>query len=295
MRSDSVRTNLGVCAFAVQHTLMRQNTEPSRVQLAISLRPSSPPAWGSLLLAFALIGAEPSIAQQGHTDQPHSWTYSGEAGPEHWADLSPEFETCGRGKNQSPVDITGARLARLPEIRFSYALSPLAVIDNGHTIQVNYAPGSTITVDGTTYELVQFHFHHPSEEKIDGKAFDMVAHLVHRNGNGQLAVVAVLLTSGIPNRLIETIWNNLPSEKGKELKSVEMKLNAADLLPPNRAYYTLQGSLTTPPCTEGVTWYVLQTPVPLSQPQIDKFASIYPLNARPVQPLNRRTVQESNH
>ena len=267
----------------------------SRLPFAANLRPSLLSIWPSLLLMFSIFGTAPSMAQQGHTDEPHSWTYSGEAGPEHWADLSPEFATCGSGKMQSPVDITGARLARLPEIRFSYAPSRLAVIDNGHSIQVNYAPGSTISVEGRTYELVQFHFHHPSEEKIDGKAFDMVVHLVHRNGAGQLAVVAVLLTSGASNQLIETIWKNLPREKGKEVKSSAVKLNAADLLPANRAYYTLQGSLTTPPCTEGVTWYVLQTAVPISQSQIDAFAAIYPLNARPLQPLNGRTVLGSKH
>jgi carbonic anhydrase len=245
-----------------------------------------------LFAAICAMGSSVLIAQD-HHDAEHSWTYTGAAGPEHWGELSPEFAACENGKQQSPIDITHAHLAQLPPIHFAYHTSPLKIVDNGHTIQVNYAPGSTITVDGKTYELVQFHFHHPSEEEINGHRYAMVAHLVHRSQEGKLAVVSVLIKEGNPNQLISTLWDNLPSEKGKELDLDHVEVNATDLLPANHKYYTFAGSLTTPPCSEGVTWYVLETPMSFSKAQIDKFAGVYPLNERPIQPLDGRVVQES--
>jgi carbonic anhydrase len=233
------------------------------------------------------------LAQDHHADPAHSWTYFGEHGPQHWADLSPEFAACGSGKAQSPIDIAYPRAAQLPPIQFAYSASPLKIIDNGHSIQVNYAPGSTISIAGKTYELVQFHFHHPSEEEISGKQSPMVAHLVHKDSQGKLAVVAVLIEQGDPNPLINALWDNLPPRKNKEVELDSVEMNAADLLPSNHNYYTFDGSLTTPPCTEGVSWYVLETPVSFSKAQIEKFASIYPGNARPIQPLNNRVVQKS--
>ena len=234
-----------------------------------------------------------SPAQDHHDDPAHSWTYSGDHGPEHWGDLSPEFAACAKGKVESPIDITGPHAAALPPLHFAYHSSPLKIIDNGHTIQINYAPGSTLTVGGKTYELAQFHFHHPSEEEINGRHYAMVAHLVHKNSEGKLAVVAVLIKEGSPNQLVNTLWDNLPPEKGKELDKDEVEVHVTDLLPANHRYYTFPGSLTTPPCSEGVTWYVLATPMSLSKAQIDKFASFYPLNARPIQPLHHRKVEVS--
>jgi carbonic anhydrase len=251
-------------------------------------------AWAVFFLfAICALGSSQMMAQEHHADPAHSWTYTGEHGPEHWGDLSPEFAACATGKAQSPIDITSPSAAQLSPIHFAYHTSPLKIINNGHTIQINYAPGSSISVDGKTYELLQFHFHHPSEEEISGKRYAMVAHLVHKNNQGKLAVVAVLIEEGDPNQLISTLWDNLPTEKGQEQDLHSVELNVTDLLPSNKKYYTFVGSLTTPPCTEGVTWYVLETPVTLSKAQIDKFASIYPLNARPVQPVHNRVVQES--
>jgi carbonic anhydrase len=234
-----------------------------------------------------------SVAQTEHKDAAHSWTYSGEHGPEHWGELSPDFAVCATGKQQSPIDITHSETEQLPQISFEYHASPLKITDNGHTVQINYAPGSTVTVRDNSYELVQFHFHHPSEEEINGKRHAMVAHLVHRNKEGKLAVVAVLIDEGNANPLISTLWNNLPTGKGKEIARDDIKVNASDLLPSNHKYYTFVGSLTTPPCSENVIWYVLQTPISLSRTQIDRFAHIYPLNARPVQALNGRVVHAS--
>jgi carbonic anhydrase len=219
------------------------------------------------------------------------WTYSGHGGPAEWGALNPEFATCKLGKHQSPIDIRGAKPADLPAIKFDYKPSPLKVIDNGHTIQVNYASGSSIDVGGVRYELVQFHFHKPSEEKIDGKSHAMVAHLVHKSADGKLAVVAVLLDKGGASALIDSIWKNLPREKEKELLVANVIVDAAKLLPDNRGYYTFQGSLTTPPCSEEVTWLVLKSPVRIAESEITAFGKIYPMNARPTQPLNDRTIQ----
>jgi len=221
----------------------------------------------------------------------HHWAYRGHGGPSEWGSLDPEFGTCKLGKLQSPIDIRGAKAADLPAIKFDYKPSALKIIDNGHTIQVNYAPGSSIDVGGVRYELLQFHFHRPSEEKIDGKAHAMVAHLVHKNSAGKLAVVAVLLDQGGASELIDSLWKNLPKEKEKENVADNVTVDVAKLLPENKGYYTFQGSLTTPPCSEDVTWFVLKSPLKIADSQIAAFAKIYPLNARPVQPLNGRIIQ----
>jgi carbonic anhydrase len=223
----------------------------------------------------------------------HHWGYKGEAGPGHWAAMDKENATCGIGKTQSPIDIKSksAKAGELPAIAFDYRASPLRIIDNGHTVQVNYAPGSSITVDGARYDLVQFHFHKPSEEKVDGKSFDMVAHLVHKDAQGRLAVVAVPLMRGKENAAIATLWKNLPHEKEHEAANDAVSINAADLLPAQRGYYSFQGSLTTPPCSEGVQWFVLKQPTSISGQEIAAFGKLYPMNARPVQALNGREIK----
>ena len=225
-----------------------------------------------------------------HAEGAH-WTYSGHGGPAEWATLNPDFAACKLGKHQSPIDIRGAKSADLPAIKFDYKPSPLKVIDNGHSIQVNYAAGSSIDVGGARYELVQFHFHKPSEEKIDGKSHAMVAHLVHRNSDGKLAVVAVLLDKGGSNVLIDSIWKNLPKEREKEAVVQNVSIDANELLPESRGYYTFQGSLTTPPCSEEVTWLVLKTPLKIADDEIAAFGKRYPMNARPTQALNGRAIR----
>jgi carbonic anhydrase len=220
------------------------------------------------------------------------WGYGGHGGPKEWGGLDSEFAACKLGKVQSPIDIRGAKAADLPAIKFDYKPSPLRVIDNGHTIQVNYAPGSTIDVAGARYELLQFHFHRPSEEKVDGKSYPMVAHLVHKNAEGKLAVVGVLLDQGGANDVISAVWKNLPKEKEKEVAAPgNLMIDASKLLPENRGYYTFEGSLTTPPCSEGVRWFVLKTPAKIANDQVAAFGKLYPMNARPTQPLNGRALQ----
>lgn len=221
------------------------------------------------------------------------WSYQGEAGPDHWGDLKAEYSVCKTGKEQSPIDIRDPKKADLQPIRFDYKSTPLKIINNGHTIQVNYAPGSFITVGDKHYELKQFHFHHPSEERINGQLYDMVVHLVHADSEGKLAVVAVLLKKGSSNRALDEIWTHFPKVAGEEQAIAGVQINATALLPHATAYYTYEGSLTTPPCTEGVTWLVLKTPRVISTDQIDSFAKIFPNNARPIQPVNGRVVKES--
>jgi carbonic anhydrase len=246
-------------------------------------------------VTFLAIGALtctalPLAAQ--HGTAPH-WEYDGTHGPANWGTLDTAYKACLAGKQQSPIDIRHVKSAPLPAITFSYQRSPLKLIDNGHTVQVTYAPGSFITVGDQRYELVQFHFHHPAEERIFGTSYPMVAHLVHRNAEGKLAVVAVLLKEGEENGLIMRLWSNLPAERGQEVAPPGVSVDANELLPSMRGYFTFAGSLTTPPCTEGVTWFVLKEPGTVSQDQIATFAHKYPHNARPLQLVNGRLIQET--
>jgi carbonic anhydrase len=221
------------------------------------------------------------------------WDYTGSGGPETWGQLQPEFSKCSTGTRQSPIDIRDGIRVELDPVRFDYQPSAFRVIDNGHTVQVNVAAGNSIEVMGRRYELVQFHFHRPSEERINGKQFDMVVHLVHKDLDGRLAVVAVLIDRGAAQPLIQSVWNNLPLEKGDEV-AARTPITLNDLLPPERQYFTYMGSLTTPPCSEGVLWMVMKQPVPVSAEQIGIFARLYPMNARPIQSASGRLIKESN-
>jgi carbonic anhydrase len=227
-----------------------------------------------------------------HAESVH-WAYEGKGSPSNWGELKPEFGACAEGKRQSPIDIRdGARLDLEP-IRFEYRPSPLRIIDSGYTVQVNYAEGSSITVAGVRYDLRQFHFHRPSEERVNGKAYDMVAHLVHQSVEGRLAVVAVLMEAGLTNPFIGSLWPHLPLESGREFSLPDVMLDLNALLPESRTYYAYMGSLTTPPCTEGVLWLVLRTPVPIATDQVGVFGKLYSMNARPVQPAHGRLIKES--
>jgi carbonic anhydrase len=244
----------------------------------------------------ALLGALLLVSTAGAASEAaHHWSYSGATGPGHWSALEHDYATCGVGKAQSPIDIdTGHAVAgKLPALVFAYRPSALRIIDNGHTIQVIVPAGSTLSVGGHRYTLVQFHFHHPSEERIDGKPFAMATHLVHRDAAGRLAVVAVLLRAGPANALLSTLWRHRPHAKDHEETPAGVTVDPAALLPRSRGYYAYSGSLTTPPCSEGVRWFVLKAPATLSSAELATFAGIYPGNARPTQPLNGRTVLAS--
>lgn len=225
------------------------------------------------------------------------WDYEGPRGAEHWSELDAAYRTCNNGHEQSPVDIRDPQKASLPAIRFEYIGEPLRyVINNGHTIRVNYhdgaGGGSFLVVGAQRYQLTQFHFHRPSEERVHGKTYDMVLHLMHQGSKGEIVGVAVFLMAGRANPTLGQIWQHMPKSEGQEAVS-GVTLNPARMLPQNTAYYRYQGSQTAPPCSEGVTWLVLKTPVEISPEQINSFAALYPHDVRPVQPLNGRVVLES--
>jgi carbonic anhydrase len=244
-------------------------------------------------VAISLAFAFPARAQSA-SPQSLPWSYQGATGPEHWGDAKPDFATCKTGTHQSPIDIANAQKAELAPIHFDYKLSPLKIVNNGYTVQINYESGSSITVNGAAYQLIQFHFHHPSETEIDGQKFDLELHLVHKNAEGRLAVVSVLMKSGSENAALRDLWTYLPREIGKETEKKKVQINAEDFLPSNRKYYKFSGSITIPPCTENADWYVMKTPVEVSPLEINAFAKRYPNNARPLQAANGRTIEESS-
>jgi carbonic anhydrase len=226
------------------------------------------------------------------------WSYEGAAGPDHWGDLDPAYAACRAGREQSPVDIRDADPTALPAMRFDYHSEPLKyLINNGYTIRVNYhdAPGTgnVLSVAGKAYHLTQFHFHHPSEEYVQGKPYEMEVHLMHEADDGAVAGVTVFLKAGSPNATVQRIWDHMAATVGKEQEIAGVQVNPADLLPNDAAYYMYRGSLTAPPCTEGVTWFVLKAPVEVSPAEISAFAKLYPHDVRPIQPLNGRVVKGS--
>lgn len=244
-----------------------------------------------LLIALAGAALAAPLALAGA----HShWSYQGHSGAAHWAELDENFKTCGLGKAQSPINIETRKTEKsdLKPIDFAYAGAAAEVVNNGHTIQVNLPLAGGATIGGEEYQLLQFHFHTPSEEQINGKSYPMVAHFVHKNAEGKLAVVSVLFKKGKENTALAPLFAHLPAKEGETL-ALEGSLNAADVLPADRDYFAFTGSLTTPPCSEEVRWQVLKTPVEVSAGQIAAFRKLYRMNARPVQPLNGRRVLAS--
>jgi carbonic anhydrase len=229
--------------------------------------------------------------------EPHEahkhWAYEGEDGPSNWGKLNPAWAQCATGKRQSPIDIHDGIKVDLEPIQFEYKPVHFKVTDTGHTIQVDLEPGNQFTLTGHVYELLQFHFHRPSEEHVNGRNFQMVVHLVHKGDDGKLAVVALLVDEGVANSIIQNVWNNLPLEKSDPVVPTGL-IDVSQLLPMSREYYTYMGSLTTPPCSEEVLWMVMKQPIKMSTPQINIFARLYPMNARPIQKNEDRIIKESN-
>jgi carbonic anhydrase len=227
------------------------------------------------------------------------WTYEGEKGPQFWGKLDPDFSLCADGHSQSPIDIAKTSPALLPKLRAKFSPANLRIvhhehladeINNGHTIQVNYSEGDTMTIGDTNYELIQFHFHAPSEHTVQGKQYPMEMHFVHKSPSGALAVIGVFIEKGAHNAAFDPIFSNLPKEKGVESHYEHVQVNVDDLLPHSHKSYRYDGSLTTPPCSEGVKWIVMQSPIHLSAAQIDWFTSRIEGNNRPVQPLHHRVT-----
>jgi carbonic anhydrase len=226
------------------------------------------------------------------------WGYSGSVGPENWAKLSAEFATCAKGRRQSPIDLVDRDLSplNLEQVKFEYAPAAFQVVHNGHTIEVRPAGDNQIVARSKNYKLLQFHFHHPAEERFNGKGFALDAHFVHRADDGELAVVTVLFEEGASNPELQRLWDYMPLDSnGSERSREGVTLNPVSMLPEERTKYLQYiGSLTTPPCTEGVVWIVMRQPVTASAEQIALFRKMVGMNARPVQAVNGRLIKAAN-
>jgi len=246
----------------------------------------------SLFLAMGLAGMT-GLAQAGTVEQAHHthWSYAGHEGPEHWGELSEEYKLCSTGQTQSPVDIEGTADKDLAALVPNYNVAGSSILDNGHTVQVNFAQGDKLTVGDHIYALKQFHFHTPSENHISGKAFPMEVHLVHADEQGHLAVIGVMFTEGKANPTLTAMLAEMPQGKNHE-EALKEGLSAKGLLPADLDYYTFNGSLTTPPCTEGVTWLSLAHPIEASKEQINEMHVRLGNNNRPVQELHARVIQK---
>ncbi len=256
--------------------------------------------WRYIGVSLGLCGLvlQGALAADSHSQH---WGYHGTSGPEHWAELAPEFALCQQGTLQSPIDLAAAYRqepsllppAPLPPLEFLYRPVGLALHNNGHTLQQQIpADSGHLVALGKRFELVQIHFHAPSEHQIRGQNYPVEAHLVHRAADGELAVVGVFLQRGAPNPALQMLWLT-PPPVGQTQQQPELLFNPLELLPRNRSYYFYLGSLTTPPCTEGVRWFVLRKPITASESQILRFTQYYSDNARPPQPLHRRRVSEA--
>lgn len=225
--------------------------------------------------------------------QTQTWTYDGPYGALRWDKLNPDWRVCATGKQQSPINIHKVRLNKsLPPLEFHYMSGPMKLVNDGHTVRVTPPDGSYLTVGGTRYDLVEFHFHHPGEEVIGGQLSDMSVQFVHRSAQGKTLIVAVEMNEGDANTILAGLWEQLPKTTGAS-GATKLMLNPDGLLPTDRGYWTYAGSLTEPPCTEGVQWYVLQQPITLSRWQLNAFAALFQRNDRPDQPAHSRRVYAS--
>jgi carbonic anhydrase len=225
-------------------------------------------------------------------DAPH-WSYEGAEGPSNWENLDAASKVCSAGSQQSPIDIVAAVRAQLPPIKFVWSQSADTIVNNGHTIQANFANGNSIMLGKDNYKLLQFHFHRPSEHLIEGKNFPMELHFVHQHASGGLAIVGVLMAIGRANSVFHNVVTTMPVEAGPAVKA-DKTINPNGMLPANRSYYRYPGSLTEPPCSETVEWLLMVTPIQVAEADVAAFAKAYPMNARPVQKANRRDILRSD-
>jgi carbonic anhydrase len=244
-----------------------------------------------VLKIFAGIAACPLCTTIGVAAEGHHWSYEGETGPDKWGGLDTANATCSIGSQQSPVDIIGTVSAQQPQLKIDWK-RPDTIVNNGHTIQLNLSQGGTLQVGDRNFKLVQFHFHHPSEHLVAGKRFAMEVHFVHAAEGGGLAVVGAMLVAGAANTSFNKIISTMPQAEGPPA-AADAGIDPAQLLPAGRGYYHYQGSLTTPPCSETVDWHVLTQPVEAAEADIASFGKLFPMNARPVQKLDRRFILSS--
>ncbi|MFI8418009.1 carbonic anhydrase [Serratia sp. NPDC078593] len=237
-----------------------------------------------------LIAAILASGFSAHAAQHTHWSYEGKDGPDRWGKLTQDFSLCDTGKNQSPVNIQNALKTHHGKLELVFHPSKQRIVNNGHTIQVNVDAGNTLVMDGNTFTLQQFHFHSPSENEIDGEHFPLEAHFVYKDSAGALAVLALMFNQGTANAQLAQAWQQMPTHIG-ESADLFTPIDIKTLLPSAFNYYRFSGSLTTPPCTEGVSWLVLDKPVTASAEQVSQFSTvIHHTNNRPVQPLNGRII-----
>jgi len=244
--------------------------------------------FAALALAFTATVAAQTTAPSGAY-----WDYSGKTGPLGWGKLDPAYQACAKGRQQSPIDIRGAHLNKaLPPVEFHYLGGPVTLENTGRTIRVYPAPGSYIVYQGTRYDLEQFHFHHPAEEAVKGKLTDMDVHLVHKSADGKQLVIAIRFTMdrGNPNAVMAMLWPHLPKTVGATEKVSDF-VNPGGFLPADRGYWTYIGSLSAPPCTEGVRWIIYENDLTLSLEQLRTFMILYRMNSRPLQDPHGRRIE----
>ena len=230
-----------------------------------------------------------SAVEEGNDPELPRWGYGAHDGPAVWGELSQEYALCAVGRHQSPIDLRNATPAPSPGLVFRYRPMPVAIVHNGHTVEVASTNENWIEVEGARYELIQFHFHTPGEHTIAGQSFDMELHLVHRNDEGALAVVGVLVHRGGEHPVLDALARVLPNP-GESHTLADLEIAASELLPATPRSFRYEGSLTTPPCSEGVQWFVLETPVEVSGAGLAAFEAALGKNSRPVQPLNGREL-----
>ncbi len=239
---------------------------------------------GPLILAACAAGMAQAGSHQAH------WGYTGHAGPAHWGELDPAYAVCASGVNQSPIDVADMLEAELPALGFDYSAETTEILNNGHTVQANFAPGNRLHADGLAFELKQVHFHTPSENHVKGQSYPLEAHFVHADQDGNLAVVAVMFEEGAENAALHKLWSEMP-EKAGERQALTENIGGEALMPESRDYYRFNGSLTTPPCSEGVRWFVLKEPLSVSNKQVAHFGHLmHHPNNRPLQSKNARVV-----
>jgi carbonic anhydrase len=239
---------------------------------------------GGLLLAAPLAAAA--------AGEP-PWAYEGDYGPAQWGRLRPQWAACERGRQQSPIDIVAPRVQALPALQFEYHGAPLRIVNDGHTVRVRFGPGSRLLIGGEAHALQQFHFHVPGGDKVRGEEFPLAMHFLHRGRSGRLVSLVLLFRLGAENPALAALLPQMPQRGRAERELAAVKVDPAQWLPRSHAYYAYDGSLTAPPCTEGVLWLVLKQPQELSAPQLARLAALFPPNARPTQPLHGRVVTES--
>jgi len=254
------------------------------------------PVLAAVFLGMATVAVAPIAAQTLSATAPTTapWDYEGKRGTFNWGKLDPAYKACSQGHQQSPIDIRGAKLNKvLQPIEFHYMAGPVTLENIGNTVRVYPQPGSYIVAGGVRYDLVQFHFHHPGEEAVNGKLTDMDIHLVHKSADGRQAVIAIRLSEDIatpPNAVLSALWPHLPKTPGASEKITE-SVNPGGLLPEDRGYWTYMGSLTAPPCTEGVRWFIFEQEITMSRDQLRAFGLLYKINSRPLQDAHGRRIE----